>query len=86
MGFKFLKFLKGDGHLDDFMKMPCTALCTYKDFLKLVLRYFYLVNWEDILDEISSSNIVQRYNVAFAKKLNKDIAKIAKEKDSEVDI
>ena len=86
MGFKFLKFLKGDGRLDDVMKMPCTALCTHKDFLKLVLRYFYLVNWEDILDEISSSNIVQRYNVAFAKKLNKDIAKIAKEKDSEVDI
>ena len=86
MGFKFLKFLKGDGRLDDVMKMPCTALGTHKDFLKLVLRYFYLVNWEDILDEISSSNIVQRYNVAFAKKLNKDIAKIAKEKDSEVDI
>ena len=86
MGFKFLKFLKGDGRLDDLMKMPCTALCTHKDFFKLVLRDFYLVNWEDILDEISSSNIVQRYNVAFAKKLNKDIAKIAKEKDSEVDI
>eukprot|EP00090_Calanus_glacialis_P004985 TRINITY_DN13802_c0_g1_i1.p1 TRINITY_DN13802_c0_g1~~TRINITY_DN13802_c0_g1_i1.p1 ORF type:complete len:132 (-),score=35.11 TRINITY_DN13802_c0_g1_i1:136-531(-) len=67
MGFKFLKFLKGDGRLDDVMKMPCTALW----------------NWEDILYEISSSNIVQRDNIAFAKKLNKDIAKVAKEKYNE---
>merc|ERR1712106_232106 len=71
MGFKkFLKFLKGedDGRLDDIlMRMPCTALW----------------NWEDIREEISNSNIVQRDNVKFAKKLNKDIAKLAKEKDTE---
>ena len=41
-------------------------------------------NWEDILDEISSCNIVQRDSIAFARKLSKDIAKVAKEKYNEV--
>ena len=36
--------------------------------------------------EISSSNIVQRNDIVFAKKLNKNLAKLAKEKDSEVRI
>eukprot|EP00092_Neocalanus_flemingeri_P108273 GFUD01139035.1.p2 GENE.GFUD01139035.1~~GFUD01139035.1.p2 ORF type:complete len:132 (-),score=37.41 GFUD01139035.1:29-424(-) len=67
MGFKLLKCLQGDGPLDPVMKMPCTALW----------------NWGDILVEISSSNIVQRDNIAFARKLNKNIAKLAKEKDKE---
>ena len=31
--------------------------------------------------EISSSNIVQRDNIVFARKLNKNLAKLAKEKD-----
>ena len=52
----------------------------------LVLFCFVLGNWEDVLYEISSSNIVQRDNIAFAKKLNKDIAKVAKEKYNEVRI
>ena len=42
MGFKFLKFLKGDGRLDDVMKMPCTALCTACG-LWVLLSYFSFV-------------------------------------------
>ena len=48
--------------------------------------FVFLGNWEDILVEISSSNIVQRDNIVFARKLNKNLAKLAKEKDSEVRI
>ena len=48
--------------------------------------FVFLGNWEDILVEISSSNIVQRDNIVFARKLNKNLAKLAKEKDKEVRI
>ena len=37
--------------LEDIMRSPCTAL----------------VNWEDILDEICRSNILQRDNLKFIK-------------------
>lgn len=47
------------------MRMPCTAL----------------VNWEEIVEEICRSNIIQRDNVKFARKLNKDLVPIAKEKN-----
>ena len=43
-----------------------------------------LVNWEDIVDEISCSNIIQRDNIKFAKKLSKNLVALAKEKDANV--
>jgi len=55
----------GQGKLEDVMRMPCTAL----------------VNWEEIVEEICRSNIIQRDNVKFARKLNKDLVPIAKEKN-----
>lgn len=44
--------------------MPCTALD----------------NWDDVCDEICRSNIIQRDNQKFARKLNKDLVKLAKER------
>ena len=54
--------------LEDIMRLPCTAL----------------VNWEEIVDEISCSNILQRDNIMFAKKLSKNLVALAKEKDANV--
>ena len=41
-------------------------------------------NWEDIKYEISCSNVIQRDNVLFAKKLDKTLVVMAKEGDKEV--
>ena len=41
-------------------------------------------NWEDIKYEISCSNVIQRDNVLFAKKLDKSLLVMAKEGDKEV--
>ena len=43
-------------------------------------------NWEDIKHEISCSNVIQRDNLLFAKKLDKNLIPIAKEGDKDVDI
>ena len=37
-------------------------------------------NWDDVCDEICRSNIIQRDNQKFARKLNKDLVKLAKER------
>eukprot|EP00092_Neocalanus_flemingeri_P057509 GFUD01068355.1.p1 GENE.GFUD01068355.1~~GFUD01068355.1.p1 ORF type:complete len:158 (-),score=44.54 GFUD01068355.1:32-505(-) len=52
--------------LEGIMRLPCTAL----------------VNWEEIVEEISCSNIIQRDNIMFAKKLSKNLVALAKEKDA----
>jgi len=49
------------------MMLPCTELG----------------NWEDIKHEISCSNVIQRDNVLFAKKLDKALVEMAKEGDKE---
>ena len=44
---------------------------------KLIL---FTENWDDVCDEICRSNIIQRDNQKFARKLNKDLVKLAKER------
>ena len=44
------------------------------------------VNWGAIMDEICRSNIMQRDNKRFARKLDKSLAKLAKEKNKTVSI
>ena len=46
--------------------------------------FTFSVNWEEIVEEICRSNIIQRDNVKFARKLNKDLVPIAKEKNKTV--
>ena len=41
-------------------------------------------NWEEIVEEICRSNIIQRDNIKFARKLSKDLVPIAKEKNKTV--
>ena len=41
-------------------------------------------NWGAIIDEICRSNIMQRDNKKFARKLDKSLAKLAKEKNKTV--
>jgi hypothetical protein len=42
------------------------------------------VNWEDIKTEIICSNVIQKNNILFARKLDKALIKIAKEGDKNV--
>ena len=42
-------------------------------------------NWDDIKAEISYSNVIQRDNLIFAKKLDKKLVPIAIEGDKKVD-
>ena len=42
------------------------------------------MNWEDIKTEIICSNVIQKNNILFAKKLDKTLIKIAKEGDKNV--
>ena len=42
------------------------------------------MNWDDIKNAISYSNVIQRDNLLFAKKLNKNLVSIAKEGDEKV--
>merc|ERR1711963_1073389 len=60
-----LKCLEGEDMMEDVMSLPCTKL----------------VNWDDIKDEISYSNVIQRDNLLFARKLDKNLIPIAKEGD-----
>jgi hypothetical protein len=51
-----------------------------------VILFSMLVNWGAIMDEICRSNIMQRDNKRFAPKLDKSLAKLAKEKNKTVSI
>jgi hypothetical protein len=42
------------------------------------------VNWDSVKAEICRSNIMQRDNIQFARKLSKDLVKLAKEKNKYV--
>ena len=44
----------------------------------------FLVNWEDIKTEIICSNVIQKNNILFAKKLDKTLLAVAKEGDKKV--
>ena len=44
------------------------------------------VNWEQILDEICRSNIIQRDNLKFARKLSKGLVQLAKERNNTVSL
>ena len=71
--------------MEDVLRMPCTALGQFLNLLKLHFMFFlFLVNWEDIKTEIICSNVIQKNNVLFAKKLDKTLIKVAKEGDKNV--
>ena len=42
------------------------------------------MNWDDIKTEIVRSNVIQKNNILFAKKLDKSLVKVAKEGDKNV--
>ena len=42
--------------------------------------FIFQDNWSDVCEEICRSNIIQRDNLKFARKLNKDLVKLAKER------
>ena len=44
----------------------------------------FAANWQDIKEEISYSNVIQRDNILFARKLDKNLIAIAKEGDKNV--
>ena len=46
----------------------------------------FLENWADVCEEICRSNIIQRDNLKFARKLNKDLVILAKERSVLVSI
>ena len=50
----------------------------------LDLNINILVNWDDIKNVISYSNVIQRDNLLFAKKLDKDLVSVALEGDKHV--
>ena len=54
--------------------------------VEIPLVFVISVNWDDIMDEICRSNIIQRDNVKFAKKLSKQLVPLAKEKNKTVRI
>jgi len=61
-----IKCLGGeDDKMEDVMKIPCKEL----------------VNWDDIKNVISYSNVIQRDNLLFAKKLDKELVPVALEGD-----
>ena len=45
-----------------------------------VVNFCFLDNWTEVCEEICRSNIIQRDNLKFARKLNKDLVKLAKER------
>ena len=57
-----------------------SAHTKYEEKYKLYLKFSFLDNWDDVCDEICRSNIIQRDNQKFARKLNKDLVKLAKER------
>ena len=46
----------------------------------ILLKFIFLENWAEVCEEICRSNIIQRDNLKFARKLNKDLVKLAKER------
>lgn len=53
--------------MQEVMCRPCTSLG----------------NWAEIKDEISCSNVLQRDNVSFARKLDRNLLELAKEEDKD---
>ena len=56
-----------------------------KQFSEWNFNFFYfninlVDNWQDVCEEICRSNIIQRDNQKFARKLSKDLVKLAKER------
>merc|ERR1711879_314351 len=60
-----LKCLEAEDKMEDVLSLPCTSLA----------------NWDAIKNEISYSNVIQRDNLMFAKKLDKNLVAIAIEGD-----
>ena len=76
--------LLGEDRLVHIMPLPCTDLGRNNHVTTLPRYALVAVNWEAIMDEICRSNIMQRDNKKFAKKLDKNLAKLAKEKNKTV--
>ena len=73
---------------EDVLRMPCTALGGFWTEVRLSFLTFnciyFSVNWEDIKTEIIYSNVIQKNNVLFARKLDKTLIKVAKDGDKHV--
>ena len=83
------KHLLDEDRLVHILPMPCTQLGNCKIIFKRVFYFIVFsmsVNWGAIMDEICHSNIMQRDNKKFARKLDKSLAKLAKEKNNTVSI
>ena len=52
--------------------------------VNLILNIDISVNWDDIKNVISYSNVIQRDNLLFAKKLDKELVPVALEGDKHV--
>ena len=76
--------LLGEDRLVHIMPLPCTDLGRNNYVTTFSRDALVAVNWEAIMDEICRSNIMQRDNKKFAKKLDKNLAKLAKEKNKTV--
>ena len=74
--------------MEDVLRMPCTALGRFLTEVRLSFVTFncisFAVNWEDIKAEIIYSNVIQKNNVLFARKLDKTLIKVAKDGDKHV--
>ena len=82
-----LKCFEGEDKMEDVMNLPCTKLGkSYNRLFVWSSQFFFSVNWDDIKDEISYSNVIQRDNLLFARKLDKNLIPIAKEGDKNVGI
>ena len=86
----FNKCCERSGSLEEILDRQCVHL---RKFLIFVFRVWGLVrtfrkvssgNWEEIKDEISHSNVVQRDSSLFAKKLDRCLVDYAKEMEDEV--
>ena len=84
-----LKCLEGEDKMEDVMNLPCTKLGNFCNMLFVFVlsqHFLFQVNWDAIKDEISYSNVIQRDNLLFARKLDKNLVPIAKEGDKNVGI
>ena len=81
-----IKCLGGeDDKMEDVMKIPCKELGNIlKGCNNLDWNIDILVNWDDIKNVISYSNVIQRDNLLFAKKLDKELVPVALEGDKNV--
>ena len=71
----------GDGRLEDVMMMPCKALGKTINQPCSQNTVTSADNWDSVKAEICLSNIMQRDSIQFARKLNKNLVKMAKEKN-----